>query len=109
MTKEKQIEEMERDLIDSVEHETLFDVDFYTTSKNLIAKGYRKVEQGECPYCKDRTVTELPLKTNCDMSRVGVLIAQGDKKKEIVFWTHDGTYGIEINYCPICGAKMKGE
>lgn len=43
----KQIEEMERDLIDSVEHETLFDVDFYTTSKNLIAKGYRKISEVE--------------------------------------------------------------
>lgn len=49
MNKEKQmIEEMERDLIDSVEHETLFDVDFYITSKNLIAKDYRKVVR-----CKD--------------------------------------------------------
>ena len=39
---EKRIKKMEQDLIDSVEHETLFDVDFYTTSKNLINKGYRK-------------------------------------------------------------------
>lgn len=62
----------------------------------------------ECPYCKERTLTELPLKTNCDTSRVGVLIAQGDRKKEIVFWSPIGTYGIEINFCPICGAKMKG-
>lgn len=43
----KQIEEMERDLIDSLEHETLFDVDFYTTSKNLISKGYRKISEVE--------------------------------------------------------------
>lgn len=62
----------------------------------------------ECPYCKDRTLTGLPLKTNCDTSRVGCLIAQGDKKKEIVFWSPIGTYGIEINFCPICGAMLKG-
>ena len=41
MEKHKQIEQMEQDLIDSVEHETLFDVDFYKTSENLINKGYR--------------------------------------------------------------------
>ena len=61
-----------------------------------------------CEYCKDRTLTELPMKTNCDTSRIGCLIAQGDKKKEIVFWTREGTYGIEINYCPICGRKLNG-
>ena len=55
MNMEKKIEEMERDLIDSVEHETLFDVDFYTTSKNLIAKGYRKVVMcKDCAYCEER-------------------------------------------------------
>ena len=60
-----------------------------------------------CEYCKHRTLSELPLKTNCDTSRVGVLIAQGDRKKEIVLWTKEGTYGIEINYCPICGRKLE--
>ena len=60
----------------------------------------------KCEYCKDRTLTELPMKTNCDTSRTWALIAQGDKKKEIVFVDKGHTYGIEINYCPICGAKL---
>ena len=59
-----------------------------------------------CLFCKDRTTEELPLKTNCDTSKVGALIAQGDKKKEIVFWSKVGTYGIEINFCPICGKSF---
>ena len=61
-----------------------------------------------CEYCKDRTLTELPMKTNCDTSRTWALIAQGDKKKEIVFNCREGVYGIEINYCPICGCKLNG-
>ena len=61
-----------------------------------------------CEYCKDRTLVELPMKTNCDTSRIWALIAQGDKQKEIVFVNKDCTYGIEINYCPICGRKLNG-
>lgn len=62
----------------------------------------------ECIYCKERTLTELPLKTNITDLCGSALIAQGDKKKEIVFWErHLGTIGIEINYCPICGRNLR--
>lgn len=60
-----------------------------------------------CEYCKDRTLAELPMKTNCDTSRTWALIAQGDRRKEIVFVDKGCTYGIEINYCPICGRKLE--
>ena len=49
---------------------------------------------------------ELPLKTNCDTIRTWALIAQGDRKKEIVFHCREGVYGVEINYCPICGRSL---
>ena len=61
-----------------------------------------------CEYCKERALVELPMKTNCDTSRTWALIAQGDKKKEIVFVNKGCTYGIEISYCPICGQKLNG-
>lgn len=65
-----------------------------------------KILESECPYCKERTLEELPIKTNADTSRTIVMIAQGDNKKEIVFH-HKGTaFGVEINFCPICGRKL---
>ena len=62
-----------------------------------------------CEYCKQWTTVELPMKTNCDTSRTWALIAQGDKKKEIVFMNKGCAYGVEINYCPICGTKLTKE
>ena len=59
-----------------------------------------------CPYCEDWTTKELPIKSNADLSRTTALIAQGDKKKEIVFHNKGVAYGIEINFCPICGRKL---
>lgn len=60
-----------------------------------------------CEYCKERTTQELPIKTNVTNFCGAFLIAQGDKKKEIVFWERKlGTFGVEINYCPICGRKL---
>ena len=60
-----------------------------------------------CIYCKDYPPTRLPLKTNCDTSTAGALIAHGDVKREIVFYSQIGTYGIEINFCPICGRNLE--
>ena len=61
----------------------------------------------ECIYCKERTVQALPMKTNVTEACADFLIAQGDKKKEIVFWErHLGTFGVEINFCPMCGRKL---
>ncbi|MBQ7818400.1 MAG: hypothetical protein IJ341_01755 [Bacteroidales bacterium] len=60
----------------------------------------------ECPYCRNNTTEDIPIKSNADVSRTVALIAQGDNKKEIVF-SHKGTaFGIEINFCPICGREL---
>lgn len=64
-----------------------------------------KVATG-CPYCEDWTTQELHIKSNADLSRTLALIAQGDKKKEIVFHNNGVSYGIEIDYCPKCGRKL---
>lgn len=65
-----------------------------------------KILEPECPYCKERTLEELPIKTNADTSRTIVMIAQGDNKKEIVFSHKGASFGVEINFCPICGRKL---
>ena len=62
-----------------------------------------------CEYCSNSApkINEfLPIKSNADISRVFALIAQGDKKQEIVIHNRGIAYGIEINYCPICGRKL---
>lgn len=61
---------------------------------------------GECPFCKDRTLEELPIKSNADLSRTLAMIAQGDQKKEIVLSVKGTAYGIEIDFCPKCGRKL---
>lgn len=59
----------------------------------------------ECDFCK-RLPEELPIKSNADTGRVLAIIAQGDNKKELIFSDHTIAYGIEINYCPICGREL---
>lgn len=77
----KQIEEMEQDLIDSVEHETLFDVDFYETGKNLIAKGYRKI-------CENQVIlTQEEYEYLC--------ACETDYRKQVVVTASDIFNGIE--------------
>jgi hypothetical protein len=61
----------------------------------------------ECVFCSDRTLDDLPIKSNADLSRTLALIAQGDEKKEIVFHVNGVAYGIEIDFCPICGRCLK--
>lgn len=63
----------------------------------------------ECPYCEDWTTTELPIKSNADLSQTLALIARGDKKKEIVFHNNGVSYGIEIDFCPKCGRRLVEE
>lgn len=62
-----------------------------------------------CPFCKDYTTTDIPIKSNADTARSIAMIAQGDRKKEIVFSINNTAYAIEINFCPICGAKCYGD
>ena len=62
-----------------------------------------------CPFCKDYTTTDIPIKSNADTAKSFAMIAQGDRKKEIVFSINNTAYAIEINFCPICGAKCYGD
>ena len=78
----------------------------------LIAKAEIKIEDKEkqCKYCKDLTLIELPVRSNCDllMERFQTLIANdGEGGKEIVI-SHEGkAFGIQINYCRMCGRKLR--
>ena len=58
-----------------------------------------------CPYCTKLTLTNLPIVANWDTQWVTSLIADN----EIIICTGpgDGTFGIPINYCPICGKKLE--
>lgn len=67
---------------------------------------YLKTHNGDCPFCKDRTLEELPIKSNADLSRTIAMIAQGDQKKEIVLSVKGTAYGVEIDFCPKCGRKL---
>lgn len=65
-----------------------------------------KILENECPYCKDHSLEDIPIRSNADTSKTLVIIAQGDNKKEIVF-SHKGVaFGVEINFCPICGKNL---
>lgn len=65
-------------------------------------------KQKPCIYCEDYKVSKgIDLKSNCDISRSGAIIVNGDKGKELVFYNEKGTYGILINYCPMCGRKVR--
>ena len=62
-----------------------------------------------CKYCENilpKLPAELPIKSNADLSRTLAIISQGDRKKEIVLSVKGTAYGIEIDYCPICGRKL---
>lgn len=62
----------------------------------------------KCKYCKDRSLNELPMRSNADMSKVGALIAfDGEGGKEIVFHVNGTAYGIQIDFCPKCGKKLR--
>lgn len=74
--------------------------------KNQIEEIVKK----ECIYCKNHTIENLPIISNCDIlsERFLTLIADmGNGCKEIVIHHKDKTFGIPISYCPICGRKLK--
>ena len=69
-----------------------------------------KDKEKQCQYCKDLTLTELPVRSNCDLlvERFQTLIANdGEGGKEIVVSHKGKAFGIQINYCPICGEKLR--
>ena len=69
----------------------------------------KNIELKPCPFCKDYTTTDIPIKSNVDTARAIAMIAQGDRKKEIVFSINNTAYAIEINFCPLCGRRLEQE
>ena len=92
MSKEKQIEEMAKDLQKSEhwyfnDHSVDFELDRFKTAENLYNAGYRKQSEGEWVVCG--MFDDFFKCSSC-----------GDK--------HPWQTAIEYKYCPNCGAKMKG-
>lgn len=63
-----------------------------------------------CKYCKNYSTEELPVRTNCDIlqERFIPMIADMGNGKEIVISTKGKSYGLPINFCPICGEQQHG-
>lgn len=60
-----------------------------------------------CKYCKDRTIVEIPFRTNVDRPMFIPLIAiKEDGGKELVISAQGKAYGLQIKYCPMCGEKL---
>lgn len=61
-----------------------------------------------CKYCDDyHTIADdIPIRSNCNLSRCMCLIVQGARQKELVMSINGEAYGIEIDYCPKCGRKL---
>ena len=61
-----------------------------------------------CKYCVgDRIPEDIPIQGNVDTRRSICIIAQGVDKKQIVRNANGQAYGIDIDYCPFCGRKLK--
>lgn len=61
-----------------------------------------------CKWCSGQYIAEdIPIKSNADLSRTFCIIAQGSDKKEFVLSANRISYGIEIDFCPFCGRKLK--
>ena len=76
--------------------------------KDYISKNQSKEKR--CEYCKDYTLEGLPIISNCDplFERFDAQISDmGNGGKEIVITTKGNAFGLPINYCPICGRKLK--
>lgn len=73
-------------------------------------KNSMRDKEKQCEYCKDYTLEGLPIVSNCDplFERFSAMIADmGNGGKEIVIITKGNAFGLPINYCPICGRKLK--
>lgn len=61
-----------------------------------------------CKYCVGDIIPEdIPIQGNVDTRRSICIIAQGVDKKQIVLNANGKCYGINIDYCPFCGRKLK--
>ena len=89
MSREKQIDEMSCDLYDChIEFVTGVDeiyTDYDAMAEKMFDKGYRKQSDGEW---LGRGIAMV-----CSLCGKGLVVEQGD---------------ADMNYCPNCGAKMKG-
>ena len=96
MSKEKQIEEMAKDVSRSIvwnrnEYAT---IDCLETAYNLSLKGYRKQSEGEWIWINQATgYLEPPYGDTCKCSLCDFVIDVSESN---------------YNFCPNCGAKMKG-
>jgi hypothetical protein len=73
-------------------------------------KNSMRDKEKQCEYCKDYTLEGLPIVSNCDplFERFSAMIADmGNGGKEIVIITKGNAFGLPINYCPICGRKLR--
>ena len=73
-------------------------------------KNSMRDKEKQCEYCKDYTLEGLPIVSNCDplFERFNAMIVDmGNGSKEIVIITKGNAFGLPINYCPICGRKLK--
>lgn len=63
-----------------------------------------------CRFCKDRSLENVPIRTNCDIvaDRFIALIADMGNGKEIVIHANGKAYGIPVNFCPFCGQRFNG-
>ena len=69
------------------------------------------MKDSTCKYCKKYSLNTLPTRTNCSplYDRFTCIIADvGNGGKEIIVGVAGKTYGIALNYCPVCGSKIAG-
>ena len=92
MNKEKQIEEMARDVCNSIvwDQDGYATVECLATAKRLRLKGYCKQSEGEWIEQVRVSKEGKPLLNHYKCNLCGVYLA------------------TQANYCPNCGAKMKG-
>lgn len=88
---EKQIQEMRKDLIEifTEEYDKINLITADNTAEKMVAKGYRKQSEGEWCWIAD----DSPMCNICGN----------------VFDTNDNADAGLWNFCPNCGAKIKGE
>ena len=100
MNKEKQIEEMARDVTHSIvwDSDGYAEVDCLATARKLHLKGYRKQSEGEWIY-----EHELYGKIKCSACNEEALLRyEFDEIRK-------GHLGyVTSPFCPNCGARMKG-
>lgn len=60
-----------------------------------------------CKYCKDFSIEALPYRTNTNEDLISLIALKEDGNKEIVVHLMEiGAFGIQINYCPMCGRSL---